>query len=407
MPLDVDVLAGLLRQRLSQAQAPGAPQPGLGSMSNAVSAPVPVPSAVAPAPVAPGSAAPVESDEQSLEKILARLFPDTDFEAEAEKRLARRGMTRPTGPGDFKPGWGHAIAALGPALGAVLGGQPAYAAGGAAAVLGGARGGWQEPQDEYLKKQEAYQKEAGAVVERMEARSERKAMAFLPLFAMSAAERARNKIDLKTLEIAAKDLDLRQQGVAIQLQMAALAKDAQAFDQKTRAAAQAFEEFKYLNPSAADKAILELNTKKAAWDKEYQQAQIAQQKNELAALIKHQRAMERISASKGPGESAMDQLKLAVILDKIKQGDMDGATRLMFGARASDDMTESDRLAIQQYISLAGKPQRKTGFTAEQIDGLRVRANAVMKRLGQSEFKAVPISDPGWFKQVLQGFFGF
>ena len=401
MPLDVDVLAGLIRR---QQQAPGA-APGVARLYDAgtqapasVSAPVPTPvsSGVAPAP------APVAelSDESQLEAVLKRLFPDVDYDVQAEERLARRGITRPKGPGEFKMGWGHGLAALGPALGALFGGQPAYAAPAAAAALGGARGGWQELQDEYLKQQEAYTKSVGELSERAEARSERKAMALLPIFAMSAAERARNKIDLRQLEIAAKDLDLRQQGVAIQLQMAALAKDAQAFDQKTRAAAQAFEEFKYLNPSAADKAILELNTKKAAWDKEYQQAQIAQQKNELAALIKHQRAMERISASKGPGESAMDQLKLALIMDKLSQGDKEGAIRLMFGAKA-DDLTDADKMVITQYTTIVGKDPSKVGYTPEQVEGLRTRANQVAKKMGMPEFPPVAKQEPNWFMKWL------
>lgn len=145
----------------------------------------------APMPQAPI----VQEDQGSLAKALDRVYPDIDWEAEAQKLVEKSGLKPPGKPGDLKISPWMWLAALGPALGALAGGSPALAAPGMAAVLGGYVAGWDEKEKKYVAQQAAYTKTVTDLAEKMATRQEKRATMLLPYLTMTAEQRAKNNID--------------------------------------------------------------------------------------------------------------------------------------------------------------------------------------------------------------------
>lgn len=323
----VDLATYLRFLREQDARDVGLP-PGFGSMVRAVDQ-VPGAGAVVPRAAVPE---PVPSQEElerraglsgqpNIDEIIRKLFPDVDYEAEAERVLAKRGLTRPTAPKDLKMTPWVALAALGPALGAIFGGAPGMAASGAAAVLGGWQGSWAEADKAYREQAKEYTLAAGDLSERMAQRGERRAALLIPYLAMSAKDRLDAKINIMQLGVALKGLSLQERSVLLQASALGLQKSIAEENARRERRQQEIEILKAIDAKAAAAAQLAFDREKEAWDRQVNLATISLQKGNLDETVRHNRAQERIEAAKlraGGSDDVIRQIKEGLFLNVLR-----------------------------------------------------------------------------------------
>lgn len=394
------LLADLLRGR-QQPQIPMQPlQTDVPSLEEiAAKIGINQPAAPAPAPTpAPAAAPPVEDPNQSKFNKLLEESLGVDWQQKAMDILAKQGLKPPTAPGEFKVSPMAALAALGPALGALLGGQPSMAAQAGAGVLGKYRSSWEEEQERFGVKQKEYSQIATTLGEKMAARADKTLATLAPYLTMTAAERAKNAVDWRQIEIAAQNADANSQRAMLEGLRVGLDREKQQFDRTYQSNQQAIELLKISNAEAGKRAELALAQKKQQFDQWHSKQTLLIQGGQLQEAVRHNKAAEAISLSH-PADQ-MGQLKVAMVKDKLQQGDMDGAIRLAFGAQL-DRMPEQHRLFIQEYTSLLGRKN----VPPEQLEAARQRANVGLKAQGMPEAPPTPPgSDP--IKAVIDFFSG-
>lgn len=376
----------------STGQEPGVIEPLAQPKVAGGVAPAPEKAPVGAEGMAGGGARPQGQGSFDIGSVISQLYPDKDWEAEAESILARRGLTRPTAPSPFKMTPWMALAALGPALGAVFGGSPGMAAQGALAPLAGFKAGHDELRSEYDAKNAAYAKAAGDLADKMEGRSEKRAQTLLPYLTMTAQERARHNIDIARLGIDEAKLSLEEKDLALRAQRVALEREQQEFDRLYKRKQLEIEMFKHMNPSAAQQAQLELDTKRAMWQREHQAATVAVDRGQLNEAIRHNKNMEGIARSRaasggsgGGGVEGMKQEVLRAYMEAVRTGSrlspqLTQGMEILFPGygKATDD----DKMAIDLYMKTTQKGYR--GDPA-QTESIRQRAAQAFRKMGYPE----------------------
>lgn len=327
-----------------------------------------------------------------------------NWDEEAARILEKQGMRPPTAPGPFKVSTSQAIAALGPALGAIFGGNVAGAAPAAAGVLGGYRSSWEDLQKKFTTEQAAYSKTASDLGEKMAARAEKRLAVLTPILTMTASERARNRIDVLKIGLDERNMTDKERQTTINLLKVGLDREKENFDRIYKQNQQTIAVLELTNRSAADLAKQALAEKVAAFNKWHGEQTLRLEQGKINETMRHNKAQEAQSGN--APDKRMKELEFALVMDKLKQGDMETVYQLVFGAKAGR-IPEEDKMALQQYTSIMGRNPAKMGFSPDQVETLRQRANQAAKKMGMPEFPAPqPGADPwgaivNWFKGLL------
>lgn len=367
----------------------------------------------ATAPQAPVKEEDLIGPQPGIADLIKQLGLDKDFEAEAAKVLAARGVERPVKPKPHEIGWGAAIAALGPALGAFAGGMPSMAAPGVAAVLGGHRAAWEAEDKKYGENLSQYLEQSEKVVDRMQTRATQQASMLLPYFALTPAERIAAKVSVQNLNIAWKSLDLTGKQVALQGVKLGFDRQAQLDEARYRQNMYVLDILKSIDAKAASDLQAALDREKFEADKEYQAALLSIQKGELdVSRYNAQTARMAASAKAGSMQSVIDKVKDAIIADlyvRAMKGDADAMKEmklLTFGSKGEPgQLTEADKSVVDAWTRIQEKPSARTAMPKELLEQRRLAYNEVARRMGWPESSPMPetrsIQYWRWFRGMV------
>lgn len=343
----------------------------------------------------------IDEDRKAQRESIESLYPKGfDYGDEAREVLAARGVTRPRPPGEFRLSPWTALAAAGPALGALFAGAPSMALQSAGAAASGLYEPHAQAVEEYTKRESEYQKALGETEQRIGERVEKRASTLLPFYAMTADQASANARGWMQAIRDFAQLDINQKNYALQVRAQALKED----------------EEKWKRVHESNKMVIDVvKSMNTELGNELDRRETERRNRELDANAKAQLEINRgmlgvaqmnaqTTRMKAARERQVDrftEIKIALAEDAWAKQDMDLLLRVL-GVRA-EDVSAADKQAVQNYVTLLGRRR----VPPDVLEGVRQRANDANRRMGLPEYpKQEPTSFDKFLRGIMKIFFG-